>query len=158
MESHICKPQLKHLLRPNEPLWTWLTMRVMLSAHNSGSKFPPSPKKNFQLYDILIILSARMKHVCLPMALQPPVGPWPLWSLYTVGRTPWTEDQPVAMPLSGHRTTHIQNTQRHSWLKWDSNPGSQCMRGRRQFMPYTTRPLWAANEACNTSVFPVYFC
>jgi hypothetical protein len=35
-------------------------------------------------------------------------GPLPLVSLliiYTVGRTPWTGDQPVARPLPTHRTT-----------------------------------------------------
>jgi hypothetical protein len=40
---------------------------------------------------------------------SPFVGPWPLFSvvliLYTVGRTPWTGDQPVARPLPTHRTT-----------------------------------------------------
>jgi hypothetical protein len=33
------------------------------------------------------------------MALQPFVWPWPLFSfliLYTIGRTPWTSDQPIA--------------------------------------------------------------
>jgi hypothetical protein len=48
----------------------------------------------------------------LSMALQPFVGPWPLFSfliLYTVGRTPWTGDQPVARPLPIHRTTQTQN-------------------------------------------------
>jgi hypothetical protein len=29
--------------------------------------------------------------------------------LYTVGRIPWMGDQPVAMPLSTHRTTQTQN-------------------------------------------------
>jgi hypothetical protein len=29
--------------------------------------------------------------------------------LYTVGRTPWTGDQPVARPLPTHRPTQIQN-------------------------------------------------
>jgi hypothetical protein len=45
------------------------------------------------------------------MALQP------LWNLvvfqflnlYTVGRNPWTEDQPVARPLPAHRTTQTHN-------------------------------------------------
>jgi hypothetical protein len=58
--------------------------------------------------------------------------------LYTVGRTPWTGDQPVAGPLSTHRTTQTQNkcTQyRHPCLEWDSNPRSQHSSGRRQFMP-----------------------
>jgi hypothetical protein len=46
------------------------------------------------------------------MAVQPFIGPWPLFSfliLYTVGRTPWTVDQPVARPLPTHRTTQTQN-------------------------------------------------
>jgi hypothetical protein len=29
--------------------------------------------------------------------------------LHTVGRTPWTEDQPVARPLPTQRTTQTQN-------------------------------------------------
>jgi hypothetical protein len=29
--------------------------------------------------------------------------------LYTIGRTPWTGDQPVARPLLTHRTTQTQN-------------------------------------------------
>jgi hypothetical protein len=47
----------------------------------------------------------------LSMALQP-YGPWSLFqflNLYTVGRTPWTGDQPVARPLPTHRTTRTQN-------------------------------------------------
>jgi hypothetical protein len=47
------------------------------------------------------------------MAPQPFVGPWPLLQfrdlLYTVGRTPWTGDQPVARPLPTYRTTQTQN-------------------------------------------------
>jgi hypothetical protein len=45
------------------------------------------------------------------MALQPFVGPWPIFSFlifYTVGRTPWTGDQPAAKPLPEH-TAEIQN-------------------------------------------------
>jgi hypothetical protein len=30
-------------------------------------------------------------------------------NLYTVGRSPWTSDQPVARPLPTHRTTQTQN-------------------------------------------------
>jgi hypothetical protein len=43
----------------------------------------------------------------------------PLWTLasffsfliciYTVGRTPWAGDQPIARPLPTHRTTQTQN-------------------------------------------------
>jgi hypothetical protein len=38
--------------------------------------------------------------------LYSPWGPWPLFqfrNLITVGRTPWTNDQPVARPLPTHR-------------------------------------------------------
>jgi hypothetical protein len=42
------------------------------------------------------------------MALQPFVGPWPLFSfliLYTVGRAPWTGDQPIARyRINAHNT------------------------------------------------------
>jgi hypothetical protein len=31
------------------------------------------------------------------------------WSFYTVGRTPWTGDQPVAKPLPAHRTAQTYN-------------------------------------------------
>jgi hypothetical protein len=84
------------------------------------------------------------------MALQPSVGPWPFFSfliLYTVGRTPWTGDRPVARPLPTHRTTQTQNKRtqyRHLCLEWDSIPRSQCWSERRQFMPSTARPLWSA--------------
>jgi hypothetical protein len=48
------------------------------------------------------------------MAVQPFVGFWPLFQFldlffYTVGRTPWTGDQPVARPLPAHRTVQTQN-------------------------------------------------
>jgi hypothetical protein len=48
----------------------------------------------------------------LSVALQPFVGPWPLFSfliLYTVGRTPWTGDHPVTRPLPTHGTTQTHN-------------------------------------------------
>jgi hypothetical protein len=41
-----------------------------------------------------------------------PFGPWPLFSFfifYTVGRTPWTGDQPVARQLPAHGTPQSQN-------------------------------------------------
>jgi hypothetical protein len=59
---------------------------------------------------------------------------------YTVGRAPWTADQ----PLPTHRTTQTQNkrTHRHPCLEWDSNPWSHHSSGRRHFMSYTARPPW----------------
>jgi hypothetical protein len=55
--------------------------------------------------------------IYLSMALQPFVGPWPLFTfliLYTVGRTPWTGDQTVARPLLIHRTTQTQNKRKQT--------------------------------------------
>jgi hypothetical protein len=79
--------------------------------------------------------------------LYSPCGPWPLFqftNLYTVGRNPWTGDQPVARPLPTHKTTQTQNKRihRHPCLNWDSSPRSQRSNERRQFMPQTARPLW----------------
>jgi hypothetical protein len=76
----------------------------------------------------------------LSMALQLFVGPWRLFSFlifYTVGRIPWTGDQPVARPLSAYTGQHEHkiNAHRHQCLEWDMNPRSQCTRGRRRFMP-----------------------
>jgi hypothetical protein len=46
------------------------------------------------------------------MALELFVGPCPLQFrnlYYTVRRTPWTGDQPIARPLPTHRTTQTRN-------------------------------------------------
>jgi hypothetical protein len=73
--------------------------------------------------------------VYLSIAPHSLVGTWPLvfsfLILYTVGRTPWTGDQPVARPLATHRI----NAHRHPCLEWNSNPWSQCSSERRQFIP-----------------------
>jgi hypothetical protein len=39
-----------------------------------------------------------------------------LFFFYTVGRTPWTEDQPVATPLPAHRTTQTQNRRTQTFM------------------------------------------
>jgi hypothetical protein len=55
------------------------------------------------------------------MALQPFLGPWPLFSfliLYTAGRTPWMSYQPVARPLPTHRTTQTQNKRTETSVPW----------------------------------------
>jgi hypothetical protein len=51
-------------------------------------------------------------HPSIRLSVPRPCGTWPLFqflNLYTVGRTPWTVDQPVAKPLPTHRTTQTQN-------------------------------------------------
>jgi hypothetical protein len=57
-------------------------------------------------------------------------------SFYTVGRTPWTGDQPVARPLPAHTGQHKHriNAHRHQCLICESNPRSQCSSEWRQFM------------------------
>jgi hypothetical protein len=46
----------------------------------------------------------------------------------TVGRIPWTSDQPVARPLP----TQTQNKRRHSWLDWAGEDCS-CLRPRGHY-------------------------
>jgi hypothetical protein len=80
------------------------------------------------------------------MALQPFVGPWPLFSFlifYTVGMTPWTGDQHIARPLSAYtgQQKHRIYAHRYQCLEWNSNPRSECLSGRRQLIPYTARAL-----------------
>jgi hypothetical protein len=58
-------------------------------------------------------------HIHLSMALQPFVGPWPLFGFsifYRVGRTHWTGDQPVARPLPTHRKTQTQNKRTQAFM------------------------------------------
>jgi hypothetical protein len=46
------------------------------------------------------------------MSLQPSVGPWPHFQFlnpYTVSRTPWTGEQPIARLLLARRTEQTQN-------------------------------------------------
>jgi hypothetical protein len=38
------------------------------------------------------------------------------WSFYTVGRTPWKGDQPVARPLPAHRTIQTQNKSTQTFM------------------------------------------
>jgi hypothetical protein len=62
--------------------------------------------------------------------------------LYTVGRIPWTGDQPVARPLPIHRTTQTQNkcTQRHPWLSGIRTHDLSVPAGEDNLC----RPLWSA--------------
>jgi hypothetical protein len=80
--------------------------------------------------------------VYLSMAVQPFVEPWTLIIFYTVGRTPWTGDQPLQdLYLYTEQHKHRMNGHIHPCLEWDSNQRPQCLSGRRRFMPYTARPL-----------------
>jgi hypothetical protein len=56
------------------------------------------------------------------MALQPFVGPWHFLQFHNLfyrdGRTPWTSNQPVAMPLPKLRTTQTQNKRTQTSIPW----------------------------------------
>jgi hypothetical protein len=67
-----------------------------------------------------------------------------IWIFYTVGRTPWTGDEPIARPLPTQGNTNRKNAGRHPCLDWDSNSRSQCFSGLRRSMPYIMRLLWSA--------------
>jgi hypothetical protein len=47
-------------------------------------------------------------------------------------------------PSQGRSLKHTQNEHRHPCLELDSNPRSECSRGRRYFMPQTEWPLSSA--------------
>jgi hypothetical protein len=38
--------------------------------------------------------------------------------IYTIGRTPWTGDRPVARPLATHRTIQTQNKRTQTFMPW----------------------------------------
>jgi hypothetical protein len=62
--------------------------------------------------------------------------------LYTVGRAPWTREQPVARPLTTHRTTQTQNKRKHTSMPRvvfePMTPVLVCMKKVHD----SVRPLW----------------
>jgi hypothetical protein len=94
--------------------------------------------KNFKLTDLL--------HLWLYSPLLDIGRFFNFLIFYIDSRSPWTGDQPVTRPLPAHTGQHKYriNAHRHPCLKWDSNPRSQFLSGRRRFMFYTVLPLWSA--------------
>jgi hypothetical protein len=84
----------------------------------------------------ILHMSMRITFNYLSMALQPFVGPWPIFSFlffHIAGRTPLKGDQPVSRPLpayTGHHKYRI-NTHRHPCFNWVLNPQSQHSSERR---------------------------
>jgi hypothetical protein len=60
-------------------------------------------------------------HLGLPILLWLYVNFFQFLNLYTVGRTPWTRDQPVARVLPTQNNTNRINAHIHPCLKLDSN-------------------------------------
>jgi hypothetical protein len=74
------------------------------------------------------------------MALQPFVRPWPLFlflNLFTHSVGLFGQGIRPSKGLYQHTGQHKHriNAYKHSCLKWNSNLRSQCLSGRRQFMP-----------------------
>jgi hypothetical protein len=64
-------------------------------------------------------------------------------AIYTVGRTPWTEDQPVARPLPTHGTTQTQNKRTQTSISWVGFELTiQCSSGRRHCDQLTLHCTW----------------
>jgi hypothetical protein len=124
-------------------LYLGLPLGAALSHHMYTVKCMSDSRRGFGL-DIGFIL-----HFFFQWLLQPLQGPGRYFSsviiFYTDDRTHWTNDKLVVRPLPMHRTTQTQHKRihRHPCL-WDSNSRSQRSSEQRQFMPYTSRPLWSA--------------
>jgi len=56
---------------------------------------------------------------------------WNLWMYWTVGRTPWTGNQPDAKPLPTQDNTTRKSAETDPF-EWDSNPRPQCSSDIRQ--------------------------
>jgi hypothetical protein len=107
----------------------------------------------------------------LSMALQPFPEPWPLFqflNLYTVCRTPWTGDQPVARSLPTHRTTqtdiHALSGIRTHYPSARAGEDSSCLRPRghchqQQTSIYLMMAQWAETckkrRMCGVSILPI---
>jgi hypothetical protein len=94
-------------LHPSEALGLCLRITKITLALNYIRQRPLCICILFFLSFFLSLLS-----VYLSIALQPFVGPWPLFQcldLFTVARTPWTTDQPFARPLPAHRTAQTED-------------------------------------------------
>jgi hypothetical protein len=111
-----------------------LTRSLWLAAFCSG------PKRTIHKWDRTTKYGIKWFPICLHSCIylwlhSPFLGPWPLFQFltasYTVGRTPWMGDKPVARPLPTHKTTQIQSKHIYLCLEWDSNPRSQCSSERR---------------------------
>jgi hypothetical protein len=98
-----------------------LDWRGLQRAAQRGKRLTLSPPSATELISVASVI--RLIHKCYARLLNklrlifvlsvylwlysPLFGSWQLFhflNLYTVGRTPWTGDQPVAKPLPTHRT------------------------------------------------------
>jgi hypothetical protein len=89
--------------------------QIVADVPSRLSLTPPKKKKRTQFVEIRLIMRSKWEdpdYLSIYLWLYSPCGPWPLFqllNLYTVGRTPWMGDQPVARPLPTHIPTQAQN-------------------------------------------------
>jgi hypothetical protein len=89
-----------------EEKW-WEDLDLMKSKYQENGEH--YIMRGFMIYSV--------HHIVFCLCLYSPCGRRLLLqflSAYTVGRTPWTGDQPVARPLPTHRTTQTQNKCTHT--------------------------------------------
>jgi hypothetical protein len=70
---------------------------------------------------LIVVLAAMLALLLIYLWLYSPCGNLPLFqfhNLYTVGRTAWMGDQPVARPLPTHKTTQTQNKRTETPMPW----------------------------------------
>jgi hypothetical protein len=133
-------------------LSNWLVISYIVSNHNYVEY-----AKILQIVITYIFMLPPFHSFFHQWLYSPLLGPGLFFSFvifFTVGRTPWTSDQPIARPLPTHRTTQTQNncTHTHPCLKWDSNPRSQCSRERREFR---LRPRGHCDRPCYLHCLPL---
>jgi hypothetical protein len=95
----------------------------------------------------LSILSVVGLSIYLSLRFCSPYGPWPpsyFLNLYTVGRTPWTGDQPVARPLPTRRTTQTQNKRTQTSMPWVGFEPTIPSVGAGEDGSCFRPPLWSA--------------
>jgi hypothetical protein len=142
-------------LGPTQPPIQWVPKTLSPGVKRTGCEADHSPptsaeRKNtwtytstppyaFMVYCLISYAQGQL-YLYLSMALQPFVGPWPLFqflNLFTqsvglLGRgISWSQDRYLHTEQHKHRI----RTHRHPCLEWNSNPRPQCSSGRRQFMP-----------------------
>jgi hypothetical protein len=77
--------------------------------------------------------------------------------LYTVGRIPWTGDQPVARPLPAHRTKQTQNKRRQTSMSYvGSEPTMPTFEGVKIFYAFDRAHSYTHTHAHTHTYIYIY--
>jgi hypothetical protein len=134
-----------------------------LSYFQKSSHYPsihPSTYLSIYLSIYLPIYLSSYLSIYLSMALQPFVEPWPLFQfldLFTqsAGLLGWGISLLQGRYLHTGQHNYRISAHRYPCLKWDSNPRSQSLKGRREFISHTPRALWLAAHIMLGSEFSI---